>query len=192
MKHSNTFERINELDRIEWLELAKAVEAHGGEYKFGDQDMPVVLGQLEGSESTMNLHVARVTASNGIINVYDDNDEPIEYLESGHVGMITNCIPATPEVTEVCAPLIELWVVFGKPMARLAHNEVWDEIKEFVDKNKGLDWSWKHETFLTSVEGKAYVRGLFAGGCDDAIEILDPRIEAHRLLIEYCKSEENE
>jgi|GEM_PF-6374154 len=193
MKHSDTFERINELDRIEWAELCMAVEAHGGEYEFNDDDDPLtVAGLLRYSALTEDLRVTRVVVNDGAIQIYNDDNEIIECLESGHVGMITAMIPATPEVSEVHAPLEEVWVVLGKTMARLAHREIWSDIKEFIDRNESLDWSWVHETFLTSAEKRAYLSGLFAAAYDDEVEVLDPNVEAHRLLIKYCKSKENE
>lgn len=192
MKHSDTFERINELDRIELAELVMAVRAHGGEYEFNDDDDPlIVAGQLRCSDLTENLRVIRASINGGIIRIYTKAGE-IKCLEAGHASAITAMIPATPEVSEVHAPQEEVWVVLGKTMARLAHREIWSDIKEFIDRNESLDWSWVHETFLTSAEKRAYLSGLFATAYDDEVEVLDPNIEAHRLLIEYCKSKENE
>lgn len=121
MKHSDLWNKYRELDAIEREELKKAVIAHGGEFRFftaqgapieSIEMVPIIAGASQYAESPCDYRVSCVTIKNdtleiyGIEKSYGTTEELLNYIEHGHIGYITDCIPETKKVSDVTTPKV--------------------------------------------------------------------------------------
>lgn len=111
MKHTNCQAIINEVKALEYEELKRAVEAHGGSYDWTIHDgcSPVIAINPECSEQEpVDIDVTKVVLRNGsleISGVDNTNGEPIDFdiddIFAGHLSIITDYIPETNVVSDV-------------------------------------------------------------------------------------------
>ena len=118
MKHTDYYKAYQVLDKKERQELIAAVQAHGGEYVFINQDdedwdskdFPIVMASFKYSDEYSDYNVSRVTVDdNGYLTIYgfqkghnlpEDEDE-LYYIAFGHISNIIDEIPETETVKDV-------------------------------------------------------------------------------------------
>lgn len=128
MKHSDTYSKFRQLHEQELKELALAVKAHGGEYKFFDCDVddpdedwgdmenhdsiPTVVGEYGIADAMYRCYVTKVMVNKygmpiifGFESEYGwpSQESALTDIAFGHVGFITDEIPDTEEVQSVSA-----------------------------------------------------------------------------------------
>ena len=112
MKHSNYQTKINEIKALECEELKLAIEAHGGCYEWGGENIgnaPIIAIKSNKSEpEPQDIEVTKVAILDGqlkISGVANKNREPVKFgvddIFAGHLSFIIDYIPATDEVSDV-------------------------------------------------------------------------------------------
>lgn len=115
MKHTDYYKQYKEIEANEYAELKKAVLAHGGEFRFQDEDgndiddlfPPIICASNRHWESSCDCVVTRITVVDGCIKVYgydkDYSDEEVllDDIEFGHISFIIDEIPETEETHDV-------------------------------------------------------------------------------------------
>ncbi|WP_417190439.1 hypothetical protein [Bacteroides sp.] len=112
MKHSNYQTKINEIKALECEELKLAIEAHGGCYEWGGENIgnaPIIAINSNKSEpEPQDIEVTKVAILDGqlkISGIDNKNREPVKFdtddIFAGHLSFIIDYIPATDEVSDV-------------------------------------------------------------------------------------------
>lgn len=116
MKHTDLYNKYRELEAIEREELKRAVLAHGGEFKFFDENgdevpetnYPIVLAGNSHWSSNVDCIITRVAVVNDCLEIYgydkeaySDSELYLEDVSLGQLGYITDAIPETDEVKDV-------------------------------------------------------------------------------------------
>ncbi len=128
MKHTNCQAIISEVKALEYEELKRAVEAHGGSYDWTIHDgcSPVIAINPECSEpEPVDIDVTKVVLRNGsleISGVDNTNGEPIDFniddIFAGHLSIITDYIPETYTISDVSLSVPDI----PEPMAGATQN----------------------------------------------------------------------
>lgn len=128
MKHTNCQAIISEVKALEYEELKRAVEAHGGSYDWIIHDgcSPVIAINPECSEpEPVDIDVTKVVLRNGsleISGVGNTNGEPIDFniddIFAGHLSIITDYIPETDTISDVSLSVPDI----PEPMAGATQN----------------------------------------------------------------------
>ena len=123
MKHTDLYNEYKKLDAIEREELIAAVKAHGGEYVFideededwyDDDDVPIVCACFSYSDGMSDYYVSRVAVDDkGYLSIYGfdkeygspSDERELYQIETGHIGTIIDCIPATETVKDVSSSI---------------------------------------------------------------------------------------
>lgn len=136
MKHTELYNKYDELQKLEYRELAAAIKAHGGEYVFIHLDnnsevadmseideAPMILGLLKYASWYENIYVSRVAIEDvgnaEQVCVYGwpvdpgwSDEQQVREFAYGHIDFITNLIPETPEISDVTEPVDNVPVLF--------------------------------------------------------------------------------
>lgn len=140
MNCTNVFNMLNDIKEHEQKELVKALDAHGGEYRFVDEDVevdedddfdaPVVTAMDWFSSARNDFYVSYVKANkNGRVTVWGflrENGDPsytseLDILPAGEMSRITDMIPKTPEVTDAIIPFPHYAVVVKSEKMSYVH-----------------------------------------------------------------------
>lgn len=123
MKHTELYNEYKKLDELERQELIAAVKAHGGEYVFideededwyDDDDAPIVCACFSYSDGMSDYYVSRVAVDDkGYLSIYGfdkeygspSDERELYQIETGHIGPIIDCIPATETVKDVSSSI---------------------------------------------------------------------------------------
>lgn len=116
MKCTNIQTKVNEVKALEFTELRRAIEAHGGFYEWNKKNSgsrPLIAINPDNSKpSPQDIEVTKVAIVDGNIEISGvDNKygEPIDFqlddIFAGHISFITEYIPATDKVLDVSIPL---------------------------------------------------------------------------------------
>lgn len=123
MKHTDLYNKYKKLDEIERQELIAAVQAHGGEYVFIDEDdedwydnddVPIVCACFSYSDGMSDYYVSRVTVDDkGYLSIYGfdkeygspSDERELYQIETGHIGTIIDFIPETETVKDVSSSI---------------------------------------------------------------------------------------
>ena len=126
MKCTDYNKKYQEIEQLEYEELAAAVRAHGDEYVFFDcgkddaedewvdrdnyDDLPHISGGNKWNSISTDFYVTRVKLNeHGRPTVYGfsqefggpSDEDMITYIEYSYVGCITELIPETDEIKDV-------------------------------------------------------------------------------------------
>jgi len=128
MKHTNYQAKISEVKALEYEELKRAVEAHGGSYDWTINEgcSPVIAINPECSEpGPVDIDVTKVVLRNGSLEIFgvdNINREPIDFdiddIFAGHLSIITDYIPETDTISDVSLSVPDI----PEPMARATQN----------------------------------------------------------------------
>lgn len=116
MKCTNIQTKVEEVKALEFTELRRAIEAHGGSYEWDEENSggrPVIAINPDNSEpSPQDIEVTKVAIVDGNIEIsgvdkkYGESvDFQLDDIFAGHISFITEYIPATDEVSDVSIPL---------------------------------------------------------------------------------------
>ena len=116
MKHTDYQTKINEIKALECEELKLAIEAHGGCYEWGGENIgnaPIIAINSNKSEpEPQDIEVTKVAILDGQLKISGvDNKyrEPVKFdvddIFAGHLSFIIDYIPATDEISDVSIPL---------------------------------------------------------------------------------------
>lgn len=120
MKHTELYNEYKKLDELERHELIAAVKAHGGEYvfidedRYDDDDAPIVCACFSYSDGMSDYYVSRVAVDDkGYLSIYGfdkeygspSDERELYQIETGHIGTIIDCIPATETVKDVSSSI---------------------------------------------------------------------------------------
>lgn len=173
MKHTDLYTRYKELDAIERAELKKAVMAHGGEFRFENENgetveglcAPVVIACGKHWESPCDCVITRVAVNNGgYLEIYGhekewSTHEALLEVETGHVGYIIDNIPETDDVQDVSEKLYDTEEV---PVISLCRNDIEnagyspditdEQLRQVAGKvQKYLEWQDFYSQFKNNV-----------------------------------------
>jgi hypothetical protein len=110
MKHTNFRSQINEIKKLEQIELTKAVMAHGGKYEWSeDEERPIVAVNTDGPfPEPMDVEISKVIVNDGVLKIFgDDKNTGIDIdlrratFFAGHLSSIIDYLPETDEVSDV-------------------------------------------------------------------------------------------
>lgn len=115
MKHSDYQAKVNELKALEYEELRRAIEAHGGSYEWDSKSggsYPIIAINSNKSEpEPQDIEITKVTIVEGCLKISGvDNKygEPVAFdtddIFAGHLSFIIDYLPATDEVSDVSIP----------------------------------------------------------------------------------------
>lgn len=113
MKHTDRYDILRKIDEQDRRELMAAVEAHGGEFCFGEGKgycIPRILSTGKHWEAYDNVDVLKVAIEDGCLCVYGKTvDWPgdvvlLEHIVPGQIGYIIDAIPETATVKDVSEP----------------------------------------------------------------------------------------
>lgn len=148
MKHTNFDPIFEKLRQIENDELKKAVNSHGGVYRFTDDSGPCVTFPCSDSSDTAeDIRIMQVSVDDaGKIHLLGvpygpfcadepENEYDPDYLPLGEVGFIIDAIPGT-ETTKDVSQDIFIDVVTAKPThVRKVRKDACDRIKAVMEKH---------------------------------------------------------
>jgi hypothetical protein len=177
MKHTDFHSLMNEIKRREREELYKAIEAHGGEYSWGEYnedgdwefenaDYPIITANISKMlPAPMDIDVTNIYIENGLLKMEGEGGEWGDIIDfrpeevfTGHLSYITDLIPATEQVSDVSSKKsIKTRVLFGRD-AVCAFQEGPDKMKEFFESQEG--YGYEEKEFATSAEKDAYLSGI--------------------------------
>lgn len=116
MKHTNTYEKLRVIDEQDRRELLAAVKAHGGIYRWYDEDgeeiegrnAPIIVGAWKHMESPEDYIITHVEAEGNYVRVYgypkegwSTTPDYMYWIDHGQIGYIIDEIPETEEVSDV-------------------------------------------------------------------------------------------
>lgn len=115
MKHTDFYNKYREIEAMERAELKKAVMAHGGEFRFVNEDgeeiegicAPIIMASGQDCNTSCDFIVSRVSVVNNILEIYGVEkewgveEEWLGYIEAGHLHYIIDEIPETEDVKDV-------------------------------------------------------------------------------------------
>lgn len=115
MKHTDLYRKYKELETIERRELRRAVLAHGGEFKFANEEgeekeglqMPIVSACPKHWDNMGDFYVTRIVVNGAYLFIYGRSiDSPyiemlLDDIALGHIDYIIDEIPETEEVKDV-------------------------------------------------------------------------------------------
>lgn len=115
MKHSDYQAKVNELKALEYEELRRAIEAHGGSYEWDSKSggsYPIIAINSNKSEpEPQDIEITKVAIVEGCLKISGvDNKygEPVKFdagdVFAGHLSFIIDYLPATDEVSDVSIP----------------------------------------------------------------------------------------
>lgn len=116
MKHSDYEAKVNDLKALEYKELRRAIEAHGGSYQWDSENggsYPIIaINQNKSEPEPQDVEITKVAIVEGCLKISGvDNKygEPVVFevddIFAGHLSFIIDYIPATDEVSNVTFPL---------------------------------------------------------------------------------------
>lgn len=116
MKHSNYQTKINEIKALECEELKLALEAHGGCYEWGGENIgsgPIIAINPDSSvPEPLDIEITKVAVVDDHLEISGTNKkdgEPVAFdiddIFAGHLSFIIDYIPATDKVSDVSIPL---------------------------------------------------------------------------------------
>lgn len=116
MKHTNIYKKYMELEHIEREELKRAVMAHGGEFRFFDEnreelngvDYPIIMAGNPDWSSNVDCVITRVAVVDGVLEIYGydkeygwDGEMTLDDIALGQIEFIIEAIPETEDVKDV-------------------------------------------------------------------------------------------
>lgn len=116
MKHTNTYEKLRVIDEQDRRELLAAVKAHGGIYRWYDEDgeeiegrnAPIIVGAWKHMDGSEDYIITHVVVNENYVEIYGFPKEGWEttpdfmyWIDHGQIGYIIDEIPETPEVSDV-------------------------------------------------------------------------------------------
>ena len=148
MKHTNFDPIFEKLRQIEKDELKKAVNSHGGVYRFSDDSGPCVTFPCSDSSDTAeDIRIMQVSFDDtGKIHLLGvpygpfcadepENEYDPDYLPLGEVGFIIDAIPGTETTKDVSQDIV-IDVVSAKPThVRKVRKDACDRIKAVMEKH---------------------------------------------------------
>lgn len=116
MKHTNFQAKVNEVKHLEFKELKKALEAHGGSYEWNLKDYDsyptIAINVNKSYPAPQDVRISKATIVNGDIKLSGvdmEDDSPVNFdtndVFAGHLSYITDEIPATNEISDVSLSL---------------------------------------------------------------------------------------
>lgn len=200
MKHTDYTGAYEALGKAELRELAAALKAHGGAYKFDgdDPDKCAVISAIPKSGfNAEDFRVTQAILSDGDVRIFgipvDDYEEceldTSDMVICGQVGYIIDAIPETEGVKEVSAPKTKAYVAFGTEAVRSINSGDIDAIPDCDIEDPDM---FRIREFDTEAEAKAYKKGLDdADGWRD-YAVLSPLDPDESKIIEKINKREHE
>lgn len=165
MIHTYFYDIISSIKKQEYNELYRAVEAHGGSYKWDwkSDDIPTIAVNITKDcyPNPTDVDILSVSIVDGMLKLegvekewrYEVDFEPTDVF-AGHLSYIIDCIPAIDSISDVTSkPNIK--VLFGKAACEAFKS---GEIQEFIESGEG--YGYHEREFDTEVEKQAYIAGL--------------------------------
>lgn len=116
MKHTNNYNKLKALDNLDRRELLAAVMAHGGIYRWYDEDgeeiegrnAPIIVGAWKHMDGSEDYIITHVVVNDNYVEIYGFPKEGWEttpdfmyWIDHGQIGYIIDEIPETPEIRDV-------------------------------------------------------------------------------------------
>lgn len=112
MKHTDYQMKVNEVKHLEYQELSRALEAHGGTYEWnievGSSYPTIAINADNINPKPQDIKIMKASIVNGhleLIGLDMCDDAPVECTANdvfaGHLSYITDNIPATAEISDV-------------------------------------------------------------------------------------------
>ncbi len=116
MKHTNNYDKLKALDNLDRRELLEAVKAHGGIYRWYDEDgeeiegrqAPIIVGAWKHMEGSEDYIITHVVVDDDYVKIYGFPKECWEttpdfmyWIDYGQIGYIIDEIPETEEISDV-------------------------------------------------------------------------------------------
>lgn len=116
MKHTNNYNKLKALDNLDRRELLAAVMAHGGIYRWYDEDgeeiegrnAPIIVGAWKHMDGSEDYIITHVVVNDNYVEIYGFPKEGWEttpdfmyWIDHGQIGYIIDEIPETEEVSDV-------------------------------------------------------------------------------------------
>lgn len=171
MKHTDYTGAYEALMKAELEELAAAVKAHGGVYRFENgedddesADPPVISAIPRNGYNAEEFRVTQAILSDSGVRVfgipvdgYEECELDADMVMAGQVGYITDAIPETEAVEDVSASKTKVYVAFGTEAVRNINSGDIDAIPDCDIEDPDM---FRIREFDTVAEAEAYKKGL--------------------------------
>lgn len=110
MKHTDFYSKIQAIKEQELIELKKAVKAHGGSYKWDDDNSrPIIAVNINNCcPNPQDVEIIKVAIVNNVLKIWGEDKEygyPVDFnvhdVFAGHLSYIIESIPSIGETTDV-------------------------------------------------------------------------------------------